>query len=88
MYYGYPDLFMQINKKPEFVYHPYWNKGIEYIQDMQSGDTYKEDLYVPGYFELPIAKGEQIIFSASDVLVDTSTLADEFEDELKKLGVL
>ncbi len=84
MYYGYPDLFMQINKKPEFVYHPYWNKGIEYIQDMQSGDTYKEDLYVPGYFELPIAKGEQIIFSASDVLVDTSTLADEFEDELNK----
>ncbi len=84
MYHGYPDLYMQFNKNPEFVYHPYWNKDIEYIQDMQNGDTYKEDLYVPGYFELPIEKGEQIIFSASDILVETEKLAEEFEEELKK----
>ncbi len=83
MYYGYPEFFMQFNKKPQFVYHPYWNKGIEYIQDMQNSDTYKEDLYVPGYFEMSIKKGEEIIFSASDILVDTSTLATEFDEELK-----
>ncbi len=82
MYYGYPELYMQFSKKPEFVYQPYWNNGIEYIQDMQNDDTYKEDLYVPGYFEMPIEKGEVIIFSASDILVDTDSLKNEFEEEL------
>ncbi|HHT29160.1 glycogen debranching enzyme N-terminal domain-containing protein [Petrimonas mucosa] len=84
MYYGYPEFFMQFNKQVDFVYQPYWNKGVEYIQDMQNGDTFKEDLYVPGYFELPISKGEEVIFSAGDILVDTTTLADEFNAELQK----
>ena len=84
MYYGYPEFFMQFNKKVDFMYQPYWNQGVEYIQDMQNGDTFKEDLYVPGYFELPITKGEEIIFSAGDILVDTSTLAEEFNFEIQK----
>ncbi|WP_294067206.1 glycogen debranching enzyme N-terminal domain-containing protein [Proteiniphilum sp. UBA1028] len=82
MYFGYPELFMQFNKKPEFIYHPDWYRGIEYLQDLQSGDTYQEDLYVPGYFEMSIAKGEVIIFSAGDILVDTANLAHEFDLEI------
>lgn len=84
MYYGYPELFMQFDKKPEFVYHPDWYKNIEYVQDMQNDDTYSEDLYVPGYFELSIKKGERLIISAGDILVEPSTLKDEFDFELKK----
>jgi predicted glycogen debranching enzyme len=83
MYHGYPELFMQFNKKPEFVYHPNWYRDIEYLQDLQMGDTYQEDLYVPGYFEMSIEKGEEIIFSAGDILVDTSVLSKEFSDELQ-----
>ena len=30
MYEGYPTLFMQLSKKPEFVFQPNWYKGIEY----------------------------------------------------------
>ena len=84
MYSGYPELFMQFNKNPEFVYHPDWYRDIEYIQDLQSGDTYSEDLYVPGYFEMSIAKGEEIVFSAGDILVDTSNLTSEFNFEINK----
>lgn len=84
MYFGYPELFMQFNKNPDFVYHPDWYRGIEYLQDMQKGDTFSEDLYVPGYFEMSIQKGESIIFSAGDILVDTSTLASEFDFEMHK----
>ena len=84
MYFGYPELFMQFNKKPEFVYYPDWYRDIEYLQDLHRGDTFQEDLYVPGYFEMPIAKGEEIIFSAGDILVDTSTLAKEFNFEIDK----
>lgn len=84
MYFGYPELFMQFNKKPEFVYHPDWYRDIEYLQDLQIGDTFQEDLYVPGFFEMSISKGEEIIFSAADMMVDTSTLANEFDHEINK----
>lgn len=84
MYFGYPELFLQFTKKSEFIYHPDWYKDVEYLQDLQAGDTYNEDLYVPGYFEMSIAKGEEIIFSASDIKVDTSKLSEEFNFEIKK----
>lgn len=83
MYSGYPELFMQFNKKVNFVFEPNWYKGIEYDRDKEEGLPYKEDLYVPGYFELPITKGESIIFSASDVHADTGKLATLFEDGIK-----
>ena len=65
LYPGYPDLYMQFNKKVEWVSDPHWYKGIEYVKDRDRGLPYKEDLWVPGYFRLPIKKGESIIFSAS-----------------------
>lgn len=75
MYTGYPNLYMQFSKSDiKFNFNPKWYKGIEYIRDMEDGLPYKEDLYVPGYFEMPIKKGETIIFSASD------TPADDVED--------
>jgi predicted glycogen debranching enzyme len=81
MYTGYPELFMQFNKEVKFIFDPHWYKGIEYQKDMEDGLPYKEDLYVPGYFELPIAKGESVIFSASDVLSeDTAKLPALFEE--------
>ncbi len=83
MYHGYPEFFMQFNKPVDFVYQPYWNKNVEYLQDMQNGDSFQEDLYVPGYFELPISKGEEIIFSAGDISVDTGKLCEEFNYELE-----
>lgn len=82
MYEGYPELFMQFNKKVKFVFDPVWYKGIEYLEDMKEGLPYKEDLYVPGYFELPIKKGETIIFSAGDKITSPRTLSQNFEKTL------
>ncbi len=84
MYDGYPELFMQFNKKNAFVYNPEWYKGIEYIRDQEQGLPYKEDLYVPGYFELPIKKGESIVFSAGDRKVGTHHLRQSFTDEVER----
>ena len=83
MYPGYPMLFMQFNKKPEFVFKPNWYKGIEYIKDQERGIPYREDLYVPGYFLLEIKKGESIIFSAGTSEADTELLAEMYEKEIK-----
>ncbi|MDU1891457.1 MAG: glycogen debranching enzyme N-terminal domain-containing protein [Dysgonomonas sp.] len=85
MYSGYPELFMQFNKADvKFVFEPNWYKGIEYQKDKEQGLPYKEDLYVPGYFELPITKGESIIFSASDVIADTARLETLFEEGINE----
>lgn len=83
MYEGYPELFMQVNHKPKFVYDPHWYKGIEYIKDQERGIPYTEDLYVPGYFEVDMKKGDTIIFSAGVSEVNTRQLTKMYEDEIK-----
>lgn len=83
MYEGYPELFMQVNHKPKFVFDPHWYKGIEYIKDQERGIPYTEDLYVPGYFEVDMKKGDTIIFSAGVSEVNTRQLTKMYEDEMK-----
>ena len=83
MYPGYPELYMQFNKKVKFVYEPYWYNGIEYPKEQERGYPYQEDLYVPGYFELPIKKGETIVFSAGVDSVATTRLKSLFDAEVK-----
>jgi len=65
MYHGYPQLHMQLSKKAEFVPVPDWYFNVEYLEEQKRGYEYKEDLYVPGYFEVPIKTGESVFFSAS-----------------------
>ena len=82
MYAGYPDLFMQFSKKNEFIFRPDWYRGIEYPKEQERGYASNEDLYVPGYFEMPIKKGESIVFSASTSQIKTSTLMALFDKEV------
>jgi len=82
MYAGYPDLYMQFSKKNEFVFMPDWYRGIEYPKEQERGYASNEDLYVPGYFEIPIKKGESVVFSASTSQIKTSTLKKLFDQEV------
>ncbi|MBR6963186.1 MAG: glycogen debranching enzyme family protein [Prevotella sp.] len=82
MYAGYPDLYMQFSKKNEFVFQPDWYRGIEYPKEQERGYASNEDLYVPGYFEMPIKKGESIVFSASTSAIKTRGLKALFEKEM------
>lgn len=81
LYPGFPRLYMQFNRNPEFVYEPNWYKDIEYIKDMARQEPCTEDLWVPGYFRLPIKKGETIIFSASTEPADPEVFESTFEKE-------
>lgn len=83
LYAGYPELYMQFNKEVKWVDDGHWYKGVEYYKDRDRGIPYKEDLWVPGYFELPIKKGESIIFSASTTETVPSRFEKVYEDELK-----
>ncbi len=82
MYAGYPDLFMQVNTPSEFHYQPDWYRNVQYYKEMERGYSGTEDLYVPGYFEFNISKGQSVVFSAGLSEIDTATLADLFDFEV------
>lgn len=82
MYQGYPFLYMQFSKQNEFVFHPDWYKNIEYPKEQERGYDSYEDLYVPGYFEMDIKKGESIVFSASTSEIKTQSLPSLFDKEV------
>ncbi len=83
LYSGYPDLFMQLDT-PEAVYHhaPDWYRGLDYPKERERGYGETEDLLVPGYFEMPIARGQSIIFTASLSERDPKTFAPILEEEV------
>ena len=83
LYRGYPDLYMQLNCENRFVFRPDWYRGLEYPKEQERGYASNEDLYVPGYFEFQIRKGESVVFAAGLSEVKTEGLADLADFELK-----
>ncbi len=82
MYPGYPELFMQLSKMDGFVFDPDWYRGIEYPKEQERGYDSNEDLYVPGYFEVGLRKGEAVVFSAATTECKAPTrLRKLFDDE-------
>ena len=84
MYAGYPDLYMQFSKKNEFHFQPDWYRGVEYPKEQERGYASNEDLYVPGYFEMDIKKGESIVFAASTSEIKTGGLKALFTKEVEE----
>lgn len=81
LYDGYPELCMQFSKDADFVPVPDWSRNIEYMKEQSRGYDYQEDLYVPGYFELPLKKGETVYFSASTQPCDPATIKKHYSFE-------
>ena len=84
MYPEFPQLFMQFSKSMTYSHNPMWYKNIEYQKEQERGYEYKEDLLVPGYFEVPMKKGESLIFAAGISEVKTSSLKTLWKKELER----
>ena len=84
LYDGYPKLYMQFSRKCQWVDDANWYNGIEYVKDLERGVPYTEDLWVPGYFEIPIKKGESIIFSAGVSEAKPRSLNKMYEAEIAR----
>jgi len=82
LYNGFPYLHLQLNKTNEFVPVPDWYFNIEYKEEIKRGYEGHEDLFVPGFFEVPIKKGESVIFSASTNEQIPSSLTRKFNAEV------
>lgn len=83
MYEGFPYLNMQFSKKAEFVPVPDWQRGIEYIEEQRRGYDFIEDLFIPGFFEIDMQPGENVVFSASTQEVNPAGLKSRFAIERK-----
>lgn len=86
LYEGYPSLHLQCSKKAEFVAVPDWYYNVEYLRELERGYDYLEDLFVPGYFEVQLKKGESIVFSAGLSAIKTRSLKRIFKQELAVRG--
>ncbi|GHT17313.1 4-alpha-glucanotransferase [Bacteroidia bacterium] len=84
MYEGYPRLFLQFSKKNTYTHAPDWYKNVKYYKEEQRGYANLEDLYVSGVFEMPIKKGETVIFSAGFSQIETSKLKILWDYEYSK----
>lgn len=82
LYQEYNPIYLQISKKNKFNAQPDWYHNTEYIVERERGYDYQEDLFVPGYFEFDIKKGESVIFSAGLLEADPSTRQKAFEKEI------
>lgn len=84
MYPEFPQLYMQFSKSVTYSHNPMWYKNIEYQKEQERGYEYKEDLLVPGYFEVPMKKGESLIFAAGISEIKTSGLKTLWKKELAR----
>ena len=80
LYEGFPDLNLQISVKSEYISNPDWYFNVEYKEERRRAYESTEDLFVPGYFELSLKKGQSIIFSASTNVETPTGLKTKFEN--------
>lgn len=84
LYDGYPRLFMQFSKIPEFVAAPDWYYNFEYPKEMDRGYEGLEDLYTPGVFEFDLKEKESVVFSAATGRSDPRSLKRMFRGETSR----
>ncbi len=84
LYPGYSWLYLQFSKDPEYTHVPDWNYNIEYPMEMERGYEYQEDLFVPGFFEVDIKKGESVVFCAGTSEIEPNTIKRSFNSEISR----
>lgn len=64
-YDGFPPLFLQVEGPFEFFPSPTWYRNFEYTREKERGFQSGEDLFCPGFFEIQMKKGSEVVVSAS-----------------------
>lgn len=83
MYQGYTELFIQFSKPDEYTHVPDWYYNIEYQEEMNRGYECREDLYVPGFFEFNLAKGESLYLSLGTAELNPLKIKRLFDTEVR-----
>lgn len=82
MYENYDSLCFQISKSTEYTHCPDWYKNLFYIREFERGYDATEDLYVPGFFEVTMKKGDCIVVSAGIEEKNPALFKKQFERQI------
>jgi len=85
LYQEYPDLYLQCSKKADYVAAPDWYLDLEYSKEEVRGYDFLEDLFVPGYVEMGIKKGQSIVVTAGLSEVSTVGLTRKFSSAVEQM---
>ena len=87
LYEGFPDLNLQLSGKSSFKSNPSWYKHVTYSDEMRRGFDCREDLFVPGSFEIEMKPGDTVVFSAcTDQPVAPAGIKRKFTSTVEKIG--
>ena len=64
-YAGMPPLFIWTSSPSLFTASPLWYKRFEYTEERERGFDWEEDLFLPGFLEVPVEKGGPAILAVS-----------------------
>ena len=81
---SYKEVFLQVSLESSFVDKSHWYYHIEYADDLDRGYDFQEDLYVPGYFELTLHKGDMVVFSAGPDEAKSGNLLRTFNTQTRR----
>jgi len=77
-YENYDPLILQFNRKVEYIANPEWFYNLEFLREQQRGYGFKEDLFVPGFFETVLKKGQLLVIAAGLEEVNPRGLSKRF----------
>lgn len=60
-YEGMPTLNADVSGIWNFAFNPGWYRNFEYIEELERGFDFREDLFAPGHFDLTLSKDEPTI---------------------------
>lgn len=88
LYPDFPTLNIQLSTSTSaFKANPVWYNGITYSDEMRRGFDCREDLLVPGSFEVELRSGESLVVSASaGEPVNATGLKRRFTAVVEKIG--
>jgi predicted glycogen debranching enzyme len=88
LYEDFPVLNIQLSTaSSSFKANPIWYKGITYSDEMRRGFDCREDLLVPGTFEVELHSGDTLVVSAAaGEPVNASGLKRRFNAVVEKIG--
>ncbi len=84
LYPQYKPVCLQVFPEPSFVERANWYYNVEYPDDQDRNYDFQEDLYVPGYFELTLEKGDTVVFSAGADEIKPSNLLRTFNTQTRR----
>ena len=88
LYEDFPGLNIQLSSaQSAYKHNPVWYKGVTYSDEMRRGFDCREDLLVPGTFEVELKAGESVVVSAcAGDNVNASGLKRRFTAVVEKIG--